>query len=1074
MINITKKEIMENISDPAVFKSGHAYYASGRIAYFKHHPDYRMIEAAVIGNQHYDVEILLSQNGRAENCVCTCADFESKEGYCKHIVATLLYAIESAEAEGLREVFRVNAAKRILDNIQSANEKERMALTVQYNLEMEQESKVLFLWLKIGEERLYVIKDVRSFLNAVRNHEIVPFGKTFTYDPFLHTFAPEDEKIIQLFMRIHDDENYINKTQLGVSRNIYFDEKKINLRGENLSLFLDLVASENLNVIVDGTTYKQVGIVEEDVPVDFIFKDNLKSLELSIVENKAVVPLTEDRAYTFYENAIHKTSEQQLKRLQPFLHTINRSKKRSIVIRKELMDDFVSLVYPELKHVGSVTFDESLEKQVERNELKTMIYLDREDEKVTVKIRHTYGLRIIDPLKPEKSKVQYRGRIIVRDLKKENRIMALMESSSFKVSKEYYFIDEEDAIYAFMVRELQLLKDEAEVYYSDSFKELKIRDKESITSNISIRGMEDYLSFEFSIEGLDSRELPKVMAALKEKKKFYKLKDNSFLPLELAALQQFAHLAEHMGLSKKQMEQQIIEIPKYRAFYLNEQMDEFDIKHCKRNLDFKELIVRMNEPEDEFYKIPEAVAPVLRDYQVTGFNWLKLISGFGFGGILADDMGLGKTLQVLTYLQSEKERAEGGTSLIVAPTSLVYNWMSEVEKFIPSLKVLLLVGSKEERKEKLEAIEEADIVITSYTMVRNDIDLYKKLMFKNCILDEAQHIKNYASKTSKAIKTLNARTRFALTGTPIENALSELWSMFDFVMPGYLHGITKFRKDYETPIVKKQDSVALKRLKKQVNPFIIRRLKTDVLSELPEKIENEVVVELNEEQKKVYLGYLEKIKGELVAEIAANGYEKSQMKILAALTRLRQICCDPALFLDGYDGGSGKLDLLDELLDELFEGQHRVLLFSQFTSMLAVIKEHLEAKGIEYYYLDGATKADVRHQMVSDFNEGQCGIFLISLKAGGTGLNLTGADTVIHFDPWWNPAVEDQATDRVHRIGQKKVVHVLRLITKGTIEEKIYHLQEKKREMINNVIQPGETFISKMTEEEIRDLLEIE
>jgi SNF2 family DNA or RNA helicase len=411
--------------------------------------------------------------------------------------------------------------------------------------------------------------------------------------------------------------------------------------------------------------------------------------------------------------------------------------------------------------------------------------------------------------------------------------------------------------------------------------------------------------------------------------------------------------------------------------------------------------------------------------------------------------------------------------LVIVPTSLLYNWLEEINRFTPGVKAEIIAGIKKLRDERLE-ITDANIIITSYATFRNDADIYKRMKVYCCILDEAQHIKNNMSKTSKAVRQVKAVKRFALTGTPIENSLAELWSIFDFIMPGYLQNYTKFRKNFEKPIIKDKDLDKLRELKGRISPFIMRRMKNDVLKELPDKIEDKITVEMNLEQKKVYLAWLDKIKSELEDEYSTKGFNKSRIKILAGLTRLRQICCDPSLFIENYEGESSKLNLLDELVDELLEGGHRTVIFSQFTSMLAIIKKLLESKGIDYYSLDGSTKALDRSIMVNEFNEGNKDIFLISLKAGGTGLNLIGADTVIHYDPWWNPAVEDQATDRTHRIGQKSKVHVIKLITRGTIEEKVYKLQKIKKKIIEDVLSIEEGMITTMSENEIKNLFVME
>jgi SNF2 family DNA or RNA helicase len=440
------------------------------------------------------------------------------------------------------------------------------------------------------------------------------------------------------------------------------------------------------------------------------------------------------------------------------------------------------------------------------------------------------------------------------------------------------------------------------------------------------------------------------------------------------------------------------------------------------------------------------------------------------GGILADDMGLGKTLQAIVYMASIKEISDKAQFLIVCPSSLVYNWQDELDNFAPDLTSEVITGPPKERQELIESNKVPDILITSYPLMRRDIEIYEKINFHTVFIDEAQFIKNADSLNARSVKQLNSQHKFALTGTPIENSLSELWSIFDFIMPNYLLSHTKFMNQYEKPIMKEEEGV-LGDLNRRIIPFILRRMKKDVLKELPDKVETKILTDMVEEQKKVYLSYMENIKSEISNEIKENGLEKSKIKILAALTRLRQICCHPGTFIENYTGGSGKLELLMEIIIDAIANEHRILIFSQFTSMLSIIEKELKNKNIPGFYLEGATKMQDRNDYVKRFNLGEGKVFLISLKAGGTGLNLVGADTVIHYDPWWNPAVEEQATDRAYRIGQVNSVHVIKLITKGTIEEKIYKLQKKKKVLSDSVIQSKEVFISSLSREELEDLL---
>ena len=436
----------------------------------------------------------------------------------------------------------------------------------------------------------------------------------------------------------------------------------------------------------------------------------------------------------------------------------------------------------------------------------------------------------------------------------------------------------------------------------------------------------------------------------------------------------------------------------------------------------------------------------------------------------------GKTLQILAILQDYKEKMdEKRASIVVCPSSLSLNWLSEAKKFAPDLKTIVIRGNAKDREKIISNIEKYDLIITSYDLLKRDIKIYeeKKYSFRFIIADEAQYMKNSTTQNAKAIKSLDGSTRFALTGTPIENSLAELWSIFDFVMPGYLFGYKKFKSMYEVPIVKDNDEKAMNRLKMLIAPFILRRNKKDVLTELPEKTITVLNNQMIEEQEAVYLSYLAQAKQEVADEIKMNGFEKSQFKILATLTRLRQICCHPSLFLKDYNYGCSKLNQCMEILEDAIEAGHKILLFSGYTSMFEIIEKELKQRHIKFFKLTGSTKVDERISLVDEFNtNSEIKVFLISLKAGGTGLNLTGADMVIHYDPWWNQSAENQATDRAYRIGQKNNVQVYKLITSNSIEEKIYELQNKKAELIDNVLDNKISFINKFSKEEIMSLFE--
>ena len=472
--------------------------------------------------------------------------------------------------------------------------------------------------------------------------------------------------------------------------------------------------------------------------------------------------------------------------------------------------------------------------------------------------------------------------------------------------------------------------------------------------------------------------------------------------------------------------------------------------------------------------LPKGIKADFREYQTRGFGWLWFLYQYGLNGILADDMGLGKTLQALALIQKAKEKNKKAPNLVICPTSVVFNWENEIEKFAPGLSCLKLSGT--ERSDLFKEIPKYDVVITSYALIRRDIAKLKKYEFRYVILDESQNIKNAESMTAQSVKQLNCRHKLALSGTPIENRLEELWSIFDFLMPGFLFDKSEFTYRYVTPIMEREDKTVEKRLKSQIYPFILRRMKRDVAKDLPDKIENVAYCELTPEQKDFYLEVMDSTREELFKSIEEKGIEKSRMSIFSALLRLRQICCHPKLYDKENIKGikqSGKFEQLKVMLEEIIAEKHRVLLFSQFVDMLDIIKEWLTKEGIKHEYLTGSTKD--RQEVVERFNsDPTIPIFLISLKAGGTGLNLTGADYVIHYDPWWNPAVEDQATDRAYRIGQTKKVFVYRMITKGTVEEKIQKLKSRKRDLVDSVISVDRNIGKSLTYEDLKDIFSLD
>ncbi|MDD2213307.1 MAG: SNF2-related protein, partial [Oscillospiraceae bacterium] len=687
-----------------------------------------------------------------------------------------------------------------------------------------------------------------------------------------------------------------------------------------------------------------------------------------------------------------------------------------------------------------------------------------------------------------------------------------------------YYLYGDRKLYLFLRDGLAALQaDGVELFYAERFRQLKLLPMGKLGADISLDSSGSLLTVDMETNQYDPEELVAILQAYREKKHFIRLKDGAFLELE-AQDEKTLDVLQEVEKWGGNWEGRTLNLPAFRAVPLQELLSQQgllpagnaagaeslsvtdnpaqpDAGHMDLGLRldpaFCQLHTALQDPADLAFDLPDGLQTILRSYQKAGFRWLCLLNTYHCGGILADDMGLGKTLQTLSFIRYLRETARlsnavsaalpdghsdhderpltapaEGPAIVVAPTSLIYNWQDEARHFTPELDCLVIEGSKEQRLQQIAQLESCDLAIFSYTVLRQDIKELAEHHFSCCILDEAQAIKNPLTQTAKAVKRIKAGRRYALTGTPIENALSELWSIFDFLMPGYLFSYTRFHQEYELPVTRsgQEAQEAAERLRMLVSPFILRRMKRDVLKELPDKIESVLRCDMSPEQNRLYQAYLARARNELEELIASQGLNRSRMQILALLTRLRQLACHPALFLEDYNGGSGKLDALEELLDNLLASNHRILIFSQFTSMLSIIRQRQLDRGRSLFYIDGHVEARERLEQVRRFNEGEGEIFLISLKAGGTGLNLVGADTVIHYDPWWNPAVEQQATDRAHRIGQKRVVQIYRLISRGTIEEKILAFQDEKRRLVDRVIQPGEPLLKQLDLNQLRNL----
>lgn len=1081
-ISISDREIHQEAANSTTYNRGINYYNSNRVRIVGIDTDEMVMKAQVMGSQRYDVDIDFFEEGTVANYSCTCPAYLEYDGACKHIIAVLKAAQQGVGVKGNGGIINNNKAIankisnfvfNYFDSIQSDSSIRELKLEVVYVFESGYGGSNSSLELRIGEDRLYVVRSIKDFLQNIVEHKVKEFGKNFSYNPKIHRFTEVDKQIIDLLVELYENENTaVKMSPFSYNQYSIFKGNKVFLSDASLKRLLGILKDREFNGRLFNRDILNIQILDEDLPISFNLSQKEEELVLDFDREAGMpIPITEGGTYFFYKDKIYNPSEKQLKYFTPFYHVYVLNKEKEIVFSGNDKERFVSEVLPYFKGVGELLVDKQLEDAFYKEELNIRAYFDKSGDEISARLEFRYGEEIIDPFNPKRDE-NHGKRILIRDMEKEKKVIGLIEKSEFKMLKDRVYLENEEDIFKFLFEMLPQFQEVAEVYYSDSFKRMTLRDTRHIRGKVRLNDKTDLLEISFELQDVDNEELRSIFSSIKEKRKYYRLKDGSFMPLDNLELVEMADMIESLDIKDKDLKNKIIELPKYRALYLDNKLRGSNLTHIDKNIAFKQMVQNIREPKDMEFGVPNELEGIMRDYQKIGFKWLKTLSAYGMGGILADDMGLGKTLQAISFVLSEKENRKAPV-LVVSPTSLVYNWQAEVEKFAPQLKVLIISGAQKDRQELLTEVIDADIVITSYPLIRRDIDLYKNMEFSYCFLDEAQYIKNPDSINAKSVKQIKAKGYFALTGTPIENSLTELWSIFDFIMPGYLLSHSKFVKKYETPIIKNKDEKALKDLSKHIDAFILRRMKKDVLKELPEKIESSMTAELTDDQKKIYLAYLQQAKGEVQKEIEEKGFEKSQIKILSILTRLRQICCHPSLFIEDYKGDSGKMLLLQEIMGEALDGGHRILLFSQFTSMLEIIRVYLEKENIEYLYLDGSTKMEHRGELVKSFNKGKAKVFLISLKAGGTGLNLTGADTVIHFDPWWNPAVEDQASDRAYRIGQENTVQVIKLITRGTIEEKVYELQKKKKEMIESVIQPGENPLTKMTGEDLKSLFDL-
>ena len=930
---------------------------------------------------------------------------------------------------------------------------------------------------KLGKDNFYKIKNLKEFYNRVINNESFIYSNKLEFVHNVENFDKNSQKILSFIIKYAKIINYVNNTE---NTNFRYYGKKLSessilLDEEGLDELFEILKGRKIEIEKDANV-KKVTLIPSNPNIEFYLNKNAKNeLELTHnLENYNYI-IIDGKKYTYIimDEFIYRAKKNIKNTTFKLLEIYKKNYIDEIKFNTRQLPDFFALIEPKIKDNLVINIDKEEIKEYIPEELGIKIFLDyNESNYITAELKFCYGDTEFNPIDENKNLK------IARNAIKETECLNQLRKTGFMLdgqNKRFILVSDE-AIYNFLTEDIELYMQKFEVMVTDNFKSKKI--KEPKIGNIGVKIENNLLVINLENINYDKNEIKEILQRYALKKKYYRLKDGSFIDLESNENIEFLNnLESGLGISYEDIENGTISLPIYRSMYMEKILNNLDKSKIKKEESYVDFIKDTSkEKENTTLTLPKSLKGDLREYQKNGFQWLQMLEKYELGGILADDMGLGKTIQVITLiLKYKEEQKEKLPSIVIAPSSLTLNWKNEIQKFAPTLETIVINGSLEQRKKKIKDIKKYDLIITSYDLLKRDLELYEKedITFKYAIADEAQYIKNSNTQNAKALKSIKAETRYALTGTPIENSLAELWSIFDYIMPGYLFKYKKFKQLYEVPIVKDNDMYSMKKLKMLIEPFILRRTKKEVLTELPEKTITILNNEMEDEQQKIYLSYLAKAKQEAMQEIEINGVEKSHIKILALLTRLRQICCHPSLFLEDYNQDSSKLKQCIEIIKDGIEAGHKILLFSGYTSMFDIIEKELLKEDINYYKLTGKTNVNERVELVEDFNQNEnVKVFLISLKAGGTGLNLTGADMVIHYDPWWNISAENQATDRAYRIGQKNNVQVYKLITKNSIEEKIYELQEKKSKLIDNVLNMETTFINKLSKDEIIRLFE--
>ncbi|WP_165005403.1 MULTISPECIES: DEAD/DEAH box helicase [unclassified Enterococcus] len=1051
-----------------VIARGRKYLQEGRVLSVVPDQEEKVWHAEVLGSELYMVDL----DGTAKEVdFCQCPYWEEHH-YCKHTVAVELYlrsknvsrimkndqpALEPVKKSSEGEILTKGFSRLQVQSSPQAIQ----PLVIEYQVETIEtnhyhpELSILAVYFRIGyletPKKTYIVKNIVEFLQAYTENEVYTVNKQYQFRLDRRAFQSEDQEILMNLAGCAQTQLLLGANGLQVKGKL--DKRYLLLPVEQAQTLLSQMnQTTRLQVHINEQTYQGIQFSEKEKPLLFEITKQADRYLLQAT-NDFELFLTHYQWGMIHGTFYHMTKHQQAVYLT-WKQLMRRFEAPEVSFDKAELSSLFKEIVPLLSEIGEVSIDDEVNAEVSDVPVEFVFFFRKSKGKIQARINFVYG-EVTYSTDSRHEIIPENSSEVLRDKAQEKRVLELFRMYRYQKNETGYERDlpSGEELYAFFRTELSVFRQFGEVRIGKKLRELYL-DAQKHQPQLEVAETGSWLDIRFDVTGIEEQEIDQVLRSLLRNDAFYTLENGQVLSFDSEEFQQTSQILQQFRESLHS-DSGTIHVPKNQGLIIQ---DKLAGSKATFSDSFNKMVQDLIHPESYQAELPTGLHADLRDYQKQGFQWLKMLGHYQFGGILADEMGLGKTLQTIAFLLSEKEEKGNLSALIVAPASLIYNWQAEVKKFAPSLSIQVINGNKKEREELLS--READIRVTSYASLRQDLADYQQQALEYLILDEAQMVKNSSTKTAQALRELSIPQRFALSGTPIENNLEELWSLFATIMPGFFPNRTRFRE------------LSTEEIAQMIRPFVLRRDKQTVLKDLPEKTEMNLYSALTEEQKTVYLAYLRQMREE-ISSMDSEAFKKNRIGILAGLTRLRQICCDPRLFIDDYQGGSGKLEQVKDLLVAAKENNRRVLLFSQFTGMLTILQEELAELGLSTFYLRGSTKPQDRLTMVDAFNDGERDVFLISLKAGGTGLNLTGADTVILYDLWWNPAIEEQAAGRAHRIGQKNVVEVWRMIAEGTIEERMNSLQQEKRELFQKVIQGNEEQLTKLTEEDIRLILSV-